>query len=179
MPMMNPLRLSPLPTLRADDESSSLLMEREGFVDEAVVTALVNGNLHPRSVAYPEDLALAADDSDFAGWRLSTAVPVRSAEVPPQVIDAIVRRAAPPVIGEPRLGSPHRGNHRWWLTGLAGILSTMLFAVLLLTLSARSGSQFGTLLSPKMLPTAKPTPEQNAAPATSAPELTEISPLGR
>lgn len=177
--MMNPLRLSPLPTLRADDESGSVLMEREGFVDEAVVAAMVKGNLHTRSVAYPDDLALAADDSDFAGWRLSKEVPARSPEVPPQVIDAIVRRAAPPVVSEPKLGSPRQGSHRWWLTGLAGVLSTMLFSVLLLTLSARSGSQFGTLLSPNVFTSAKPTPAPKVEPDKTSPELTEISPYGR
>lgn len=179
MPMMNPLRLSPLPTLRADDESGSRLMEREGFVDEAVVAAIVKGNLHTRSVAYPDDLALAADDSDFAGWRLSKAVPARSPEVPPQVIDAIVRRAAPPVVSEPGLRLSRQGNHRWWLAGLAGVLSTMLFSVLLLSLSERSGSAFESLLSPKMFTSAKPAPAPKSEPAKPAPELTEVSPVGR
>lgn len=176
--MMNSLRLSPLPTFRADDESGSLLMEREGFVDEAVVAAMVRGNFHTRSMPYPDDLALVADDSDFAGWRLSKEMLKRSPEVPPQVIDAIVRRAAPPVVGD-KLGLPYQGGHRWWLAGLAGVLSTMLFSLLLLSLSARSGSQFGTLLSPNMLTTAKPTPAPKAEPTMAAPEFTEFSPLGR
>ncbi len=178
MPMMNPLRLSPLPTLRADDESAKLLMEREGFVDEAVVAALVRGNLNTRSVAYPNDLALAADDSDFAGWRLSKEVPVRSPEVPAQVIDAIIRRAAPPVMSEHKPGSLREGNHLW-LAGLAGVLSTMLFSVLLLSLAARSGSRFGTLLSPKMFASAKPIAVPKAEHAEFVPELTEVSPLER
>lgn len=176
---MNPLGLSPLPSIRAEDESGSFLLERDGFVDEALVSAMVSAPHHPiRSTAYPEDLALSADDMDFAGWRLSSAVTVRRAEVPPQVIAAIVRRATPPVIAEPGLGISHQGSHRWWLAGLAGVLSTMLFSVLLLSLSARPGSRLDTLLAPQVLAPAKPLPVQKA-PAVSTPELTDISPAGR
>ena len=114
---MKPLCLTPLPAHRADDKSSLLVMEREGFVDEAVVTALVTGSHLGRSVADPDDLALAADDLDFAGWRLSKSATVRSAEVPPQVIDAIVRRALPPVTGDSKRGSWQSPSRRWWLAG--------------------------------------------------------------
>ncbi|MES2439329.1 MAG: hypothetical protein V4584_09690 [Verrucomicrobiota bacterium] len=173
---MNPLRLSPLPSLRADDESGTLLMEREGFVDEAVVTALVrNTHHHHRSTPYPEDLALAADDLDFAGWRLSSSPPVRGPEFSPQVINAIVRRAAPPMIEEPGLGSPHLGSHRWWLAGLAGVISTMLFSLLLLSLSVRPGSHFAPVLSPRALIQAKVAPAPETPAEKASPELTDVS----
>lgn len=175
---MNPLGLSPLPSVRTEDESGSFLLERDGFVDEAVISAMVSAPHHPvRSAGYPEDLALAADDMDFAGWRLSKAVTVRRAEVPPQVIEAILRRAAPPAIAEPGIGASHQGSHRWWLAGLAGVLSTMLFSLLLLSLSARPGSRF-EILSPQVLAPAKPLPVKDVQPAVATPELTDISPPG-
>ncbi len=176
MPLMNPLRLSPLPSIRANDEPGSLLMESEGFVDEAVVKALMSGPDNSRRVAYPEDLALAAGDLDFAGWQLSPSVPVRrAAEVPPHVIDAIIRRAAPPVFEESGIGTPHHGKHRWWLAGMAGVLSTMLFSVLLLTLSSRPGTPFETLPSPGGGTAAKPASPRTTDFLQVSPELTDVS----
>lgn len=174
---MNSLRLSPLPSTRTEDDSPSRQMEREGFVDEAVVAALMSGPKSTRSTAYPEDLVLAVDDMDFAGWQLSPATPFRGAEMPPQVIDAIMRRATPPMVDEPGIGMPHFGSHRWWLAGLAGVLSTMLFSVLLLTLSSRTGSDIQTILSPKALVSAKPTTLHKAEPVQVAPQLTASSEL--
>ena len=157
--------------MRSEDDSPSLQMEREGFVDEAVVYALVSGPQSSRGMPYRGDLALAVDDMDFAGWQLSSSTPIRSAEVPPQVIDAIVRRAAPPVIAEPGLGLPHRGSHRWWLAGLAGALSTMLFSVLLLSLSSRTVGHFETMVPPRALTQPKTVAVEKAEPA-SHPQLT-------
>lgn len=177
---MNPLGVSPLPSTRTEEETGSFLLERDGFVDEAVVTALVSAPHHPvRATGYHEDLALSADDMDFAGWRLSKEVTPRRPEVPPQVIEAIVRRAAPPAIREPGIGAAHVGSHRWWLAGLAGVLSTMLFSLLLLTLSARSGSRFETILSPQTLAPATPVPVKQTEASKATPELTEISPALR
>lgn len=171
---MNPLPLRPLPSLRFDEKSRAQLMEMEhdGFVDEAAVTALMAGPRQPRNSGFPEDFALAADDLDFAGWRLGPAPRSRGAEVPPQVIDAIVRRASPPP--EPGLGLPHHSGHRWWLAGLAGVLTTLLFSLLLLSLSTRSE------VLPEPPPLATIPASQPPAPAKQlstgpAPELTAVS----
>lgn len=173
---MNPLRLSPIPSVRVEDESASLQMERQGFVDESVVTALLTGpRSTTRSIPYPNDLALSVDDMDFAGWQLSPAQPHRHAEVPPRVIEAIVRRAAPPMVEEPGLGSPHLGNHRWWVAGLAGVLSTMLFSLLLLTLASRPGSDSEPTITLRPLTRAKPVPHGNSPSAPVAPELSDAS----
>jgi hypothetical protein len=172
--MMNPLRLSPLPTLRPEDESNSLLMEREGFVDEAVVTALMAESPYSRSIGYPEDLALAADDMDFAGRTLS-AGPFRGSPFPWEAPEVENRRAEPPLIDEPGLGAPHRGSHRWWLAGLAGMLSTMLFSLLFITLSARPGFPADSVMAPKMLAVSKPSPAPKATPEKAVPALTEAS----
>lgn len=175
---MNTLALSPLPSARTEEESNLLQMEREGFVDEAVVAALVSGPRYQRSTACPEDLALAVDDMDFAGWQLSQEMPPRGAEVPPQVIEAIVRRATPPAIREPGIGSPHRGKHRWWLAGLAGIFSTLLVALLLINLSGRLGPDSGAEASPRPWTSVKPGATQDAGPE-SAPANLASSPTVR
>lgn len=175
---MKSLRLSQLPSVRMNDESGALQMEREGFVDESAVLALLSGPTHLRTSSYPEDLALAADDLDFAGWQLPISAPVvRPAEFPPQVIDAIVRRrATPPSLDEPGIGSPHFGSHRWWLAGMAGVFSTLLFTLLLITLSSRAP------LNPEPVQPSRPVPSLQAATAEKAdltpkvsPELTDIS----
>ena len=173
---MNSLRLSPLPSTRPSDESSSLTMEREGFVDEAAVTALITGSNPGRTTAYPEDLALAADDLDFAGWQLpaTQAARPRTAEIPPHVIDAIVRRAAPPLVAESGIGTPHHGTHRWWLAGLAGVLSTLLFTLLLLTLSSRPGES-GPALPPAEAKISQPMLSRQAEAIQTPPELSATS----
>lgn len=141
---MNTLSLSPLPTVRKEEASDSFLMEREGFVDEAVVTALVAGGSLPRYAPVSSDLALSADDMDFAGWSIAPALPPRVSEKDSPEMEAFsgvdIRESAPlPVIDdrEPGLGQSHRGGHRWWLAGLAGILCTLLGSVLFLSLSER------------------------------------------
>jgi hypothetical protein len=68
---MDTLSFSPLPFTRTEDIAGSLWIEREGFVDESVVAAMAIGPRYERSFSYPQDLALAADDLDFAGWCLS------------------------------------------------------------------------------------------------------------
>jgi hypothetical protein len=148
-------------------------MEREGFVDEAVVQALISGPRQWRSTACHEDLALAADDLDFAGWQLPATPPPRAAEIPSQVIDASTRRAAPPVLEESGIGEPHHGSHRWWLAGLAGAFSTMLFSLLLLTLSSRPPVLVDPAHTPALVARAKPVQPPTEAPEKPAPALTD------
>jgi hypothetical protein len=140
-PLMSSISLTPLPSSRIGEESDALKMERDGFVDEAVVLALVNSPRHFRSNAYPADLALAADDLDFAGWQIPSSTPVRAPEIPPQVISAIVRRASPPTLGVSEISAHHDSSRRWWMVGLIGVLSTLLFTVLLATLLTRIESE--------------------------------------
>ena len=136
---MTRLHLSPLPSVRFDEDSSVPVIEREGFVDEALVLALVAGPITQRPLPEAAELALAADDMDFAGWCLP------SAKRNPSELSA--KRPTPPVQEEPGLGEPHRGNHRWWRGGLAGVMSTLLFSALLLSLSSRIALQSEGALS--------------------------------
>lgn len=172
---MNSLRLSPIPSSRSEDESASFQIERDGFVDESAVAALLRGPNSTRSQPYPEDLILSVDDMDFAGWQISSAPAIRSAEFPPQVIDAVVRRASPPVIDEPGIGAPHRGSHRWWIAGLAGIFSTMLFSLLLLSLTSRVNVDLKAAPAPTPVVRAKAPQAETPADSTKAAQLTASS----
>jgi hypothetical protein len=169
---MTPLQLSPLPTARRDNEP--LMMEQDGFVDEECVTALVASPLVPsRHLGYPEDLALAVDDLDFAGWKLATR-PEPKPTHPGTGWEIPARRPAPPVVDEPGLGSPHSGSHRWWLAGLAGLFSTFLISTLLFSLSSRPGISFETLFTPRPI-SASATIHPDSAPPKVAAELTKVS----
>jgi hypothetical protein len=137
---MKHLQISALPCLRTDD-SDMQTVERDGFVDDKVILALLSGTPATRPPVDMGELALAADEMDFAGWKLSHILPegTTGAVFPPPESNA--RRPAPPVLEEPGLGQPHHGSHRWWLAGLAGTLSTLLLSLLLLSLSSREQSR--------------------------------------
>lgn len=137
---MTPLSLAPLPTTRADEDSIPWKNGQVGFVDDAVVARLLSPVGASRRGSCPEDLVLAADDMDFAGWQLAPA-PSPSAfrgtddiiETPPLSF----RRATPPAAMESGTGSLNGSSHRWWLAGLAGVLAALLVTLLLLVLSSR------------------------------------------
>ena len=182
---MSRMKLTILPSPRQSEDDRLPVMEREGFVDEQAVLALLAGPIPSRSAPDPRDLVLSVDDMDFAGWRLSPALPARSIESAPLVAKTkskakpkvVDRRPAPPVLDEPGLGTPHRGSHRWWLAGLAGALSTMLFSLLLLSLSTRGqfdAEGFSIIRTPEK---AEPAPAHNRDKNLADPELTDISPV--
>ena len=137
---MHALPLSPFPSLRQADPQGFVVPADAGFVDDSVILALLNGPVLSRRVADPGHLMLAADEMDFAGWRLSSSLPDHATEAAP------VRRPAPPVLDEPGLGEPHQGAHRWWLAGFAGVFSTLVFSLLLIFLSSRSDRQAENLI---------------------------------
>lgn len=169
---MNSLKLSLLPSPRYDDVSGMPLVERDGFVDDAVVLALMAGPAMPRYQADSRGLALAADDMDFAGWCLSPTPPCQAL---PASAESATRRAAAPEIEEPGIGEPHCGSHRWWLAGLAGAFSTLLFTLLLLSLSSRSpsGTEEFTFFPTQPKPRVTAPPKLQAPAET--PELTGVS----
>ena len=149
---MNPLPLKPLPAARLDEDSASWRMEREGFVDESVVAKLVAMPRNVRIQASQDDLALAADDLDFAGWQIAsmpapTTVPDTSpsafcgTEEMPSMRAIIARRATPPQVAESSIVNRHLSRNRWWLAGLAGAFSTLVFSILLFVLSFRTAPE--------------------------------------
>lgn len=166
---MHPLKLRPLPSLRIEETSLEQSPQGEGFVDDSAVMAVLVGPPMTRQTVEQENLALAADDMDFAGWCLAESQTARFQ-------DFSSRRAAPPELEEPGIGTPHRGSHRWWLAGFAGAFTAMLFSVLLVTLSSR------TPLLPEDHPLTriqKPAPPQapKADAARTAPALTGVAEL--
>lgn len=66
---MKPLTVSPLPSVRPDDDPDSWLMERGGFVDEEVVTAIMAKPVQIALAPVPRNQMLTSEDIDFAGWR--------------------------------------------------------------------------------------------------------------
>lgn len=133
---MTCLDLSPLPSPRNEADSHWRGAERCGFVDDEVVLALVTGRVEARDLRHA-GLVLAADDLDFAGWDLAARPSDASPVEGELTVAGTKRRAMPPVLHESGLGEPYRGDHRWWLAGLAGVACTLLFLLLLLTLASR------------------------------------------
>lgn len=164
---MIPLPLNPLPSTRVDELSDALLIEREGFVDEAVVMAMVNAPLHIPAAEPPQDLAMTVDEMDYAGWRPPVAdapvpspgavvgiIPPQSPAPPPQPQPAAIphkdpvptgtteiRRATPPEMDggndTPELEKETSG---WWLAWVAGILTVSALCLLLYYLANGSRS---------------------------------------
>lgn len=167
---MQSLPLSPFPSLRLEKSRSGSASQPQDFVDDAVILALLDGPASSRKSPEPLDLALSQDEMDFAGWRLSAALPSRSTA-------AVVRRPSPPVCTESGLGEPHRGSHRWWLAGLAGALTTLIFTSLLFSLASRGVAPDEAWIS------IQPPVKQPAQPAdpkdgkADAPQLSDASPI--
>ncbi len=157
---MNLNLLSPLPRLNSDGSSRVTEAQRDGFVDDEVILALVAGPTASRPVGNPVDLALAPDDMDFAGWSLSPSIPAHVL----QAATTNNRRPAPPELDEPGIGAPHSGSHRWWLAGLAGALSTMIFTLVLIALSNRPWQETNVIT------VIRPQPKAQALPADTAPQ---------
>lgn len=182
---MTPLHLSPLPTLGSEETSSIPAANRENFIDEAVVLALVAGPVTQREMPISSELALTVDDMDFAGWSLpqtpstpapSKPTPRAANPTPVPVMNTSRSRPAPPIQDEPGLGDPHRGNHRWWLAGLAGAVSTLLFSLLLLSLSSRSTPEAGgTFMIQGLTKTRATPPVEMTIPRKPSPALTDAA----
>lgn len=84
------------------------------------------------------DLVLSAEDLDFAGWSFPTATREPEALKVPSIFDEIAREAASPKplnFSRPRPTEPETSN-RWWLAGLAGIVTTVGFSLILIKLIA-------------------------------------------
>lgn len=176
---MKPLSLSLMPSPLAGDAVGSPALGTGGFVDDEAAMELIAGPRARTGRIVPDELVLPADESDFAGWNLTPPPSVgRNVEAPMRNrADAReVRRAEPPSFDEPGIGQPHRGEHRWWIAGLAGALSTILFSVLLFSLSSRSVPLSEEILFERPRHEATTGPEATPASGRSAgPELTGIS----
>jgi hypothetical protein len=165
---MQPLKLSPLPCAIPAEENPAVIRGECGFVDEAVVRALMAGPVFtPKLENARVEVAAKGNALDFAGWCLPA--PAAAALVPDHT-----RHPDPPVLGEPGLGEPHRGPHRWWLAGMAGATCSLLFSALLIQLTAhvsRESEQFITIRPRTGAPAGTP---QHGTARKTAPQLTRL-----
>ncbi len=129
---MNPLTLTPFPAARSDTRSHSRLIEDEGFVDESVVRSVMLIQSAPvRRQGLPSDLALAADDLDFAGWHAPQQVPVVLPDLSEHSAE-IARIASKPSLVMLRAPVPSKSHGRLliWVGSLMLCLSLLLIVLL-------------------------------------------------
>lgn len=158
--MHAPQGLSPLPIQRPNDDSELRFMEREGFVDEAVVAA-VRARQPVRRLAYPRDLALSADDLDFTDWRIDEPAPAAfPEEIPEQPIPHSVRRPAPPVALPAERVATRPSASRWWLAGLAGVASVLVSLAVLLSLATLPTVTWDSSTAARLAPAAPTAPAE-------------------
>jgi hypothetical protein len=117
---------------------------------------------------------------DYAGWDLAAGMfDGTMAGCGSRTLES-KRRASPPVLDEIGLGEPYRGDHRWWLAGLAGVACTLFFLILLLTIASRQSREVG--LQPIAISPGVPAAGSAASPSAASksgdgePQLTLVSP---
>lgn len=147
---MQPLKLSPLPCVIPSEETSSVICGDCGFVDEAVVRALMAGPVFSQEFENmrPDPSSMRENELDYAGWSFSAATVASSTP-------GIDRRPGPPMLTEPGPVISHHGPRRWWLSGMAGAACSLLSAVTLLqhpTHRSRESEPFVTTRPPTVAP---------------------------
>ena len=150
---MSPLTLAPLPSPRSDHPSHSWQMEEDGFVAESVVQAVMLIQSSPfRRQCDPNDLALAADDLDFAGWHSprQTLPPlsVLQGDSPsPEIAKATSIAFVPsPVTRISRSKAPAPIENHRWIPICAGLLILALSFALLASLAAERDFTFQSIV---------------------------------
>ncbi len=68
---MQALSLSPLPFHYSEESRSHRNLRMEGFVDQEVVSGLIERGVYERAFAQPESMVLSSSEDDYAGWALS------------------------------------------------------------------------------------------------------------
>lgn len=135
---MQPLRVSQLPFVRMESNPHSVTNEQDGFVDEAVIHAMVHQPTHRRSLGRSSDMVLSAEDLDFAGWNF----PTMAVERPSTTVlhSEPVKEEAPfsaPLKFSHHLAEPMpEGKSYWWIAGIAGIITAIVLSLILLKLIA-------------------------------------------
>jgi len=153
---MSPLTLAPIPSPRSDNQSQSRFIEEEGFVDESVVRAVMLIQSAPfRRQSDPADLALAADDLDFAGWHAPRQIPVAVPPLPvlpehnaaPQSAKAKpVAFKLPPATQVSRRKAPVPMKSHSWIPICAGIFMLALSSILVAILATERDFSFQSIM---------------------------------
>ncbi|QTN32761.1 hypothetical protein HZ994_10595 [Akkermansiaceae bacterium] len=139
---MDTLSLAPLPS-ETTEQSRSLRRSRvEGFIDENVVSRVIERGAYDRHPVQPEGMALSSSEDDYAGWALPVTSPFREMTESPSTSPAVVRLPGMPRLrkdAEPGVGAPYEGGHRWWLFGMSGALACGIMALTFLGIAQSKG----------------------------------------
>ncbi|MFM2197484.1 MAG: hypothetical protein RLZZ505_916 [Verrucomicrobiota bacterium] len=142
---MQALSLKPLPFDNSEESRSHRRLRSEGFVDEELVSGLIERGLYERAFAQPEDMVLSSSEDDYAGWALPVPSPFRGMRdiQDQEAAPATIRRPSPPVPANPEDGieTAYAGGHRWWVFGVSGAMACGLLALTLLSLAQRAEVQ--------------------------------------
>jgi len=153
---MSPLTLTPFPSPRSADQSHARRIEEDGFVDESAVRAVMLIQSAPfRRQSDPDELALAADGLDFAGWHAPRQTPVSTPTLPvllektaaPQLAKAGPIAFAPSSVTRvSRRKSPAPIKNRSWIPTVAGVLTLALSSILITLFVAESDFTFQSIV---------------------------------
>ena len=145
---MKPLFLNPLPSTRSENGTYAHLRVEDDFVEDAVIRAvMLRQNSLGRGRSNSNDLALAADDQDFAGWQAPDLFAEQS--LPPRSQLAPSESPSPALHREPEIDvlnvAPVRRNW-WWLSGISACFAIGLGVWLMMDPTAAPNQTFQTLL---------------------------------
>lgn len=129
------LPVAPLPSTVASDPASRHAPLPDGFVDEDAIAHLLFPAQTERLAPSFGDLALSADEGDFAGWAIPSVSPFREIAEKQELEKALELPET-----EPGIGVPHRGGHRWWIAAVAGTSAALIMSGFFTTRSQRSDS---------------------------------------
>lgn len=135
---MDTLPLSPLPFEISKESRRSRQIESEGFVDERVVSSVIERGVYERSSGKAEGMVLCSNEEDYAGWTPTVESPFRkmAALVPaaPAQVRAPARPWQTPLVA---IEEPYQGGHRWWLIGISGAIACAITAFSFFSLAQR------------------------------------------
>ena len=122
--------------------------ESDGFVDEDVVLEMITGGSRSRVMPASRDLALPAEDIDFAGWTMPEPLPSRF--TPPSVSTSPIQNRPTPARTWQKETPPPRENiaSRWWFACLVGITFSLSLGALLFALVDRGLVPWGGIQQP-------------------------------
>ncbi len=145
---MKPLFLDPLPSTRCENETYPNLRVEDDFVEDSVIRAVMLGqNSFVRRRSNINDLALTANDQDFAGLQLSHRS-LQSAAMTPYLSDQ--SRVPHPTFTPLPESNTKAGTavhrYRWWLPGVSAFFAIGLGAWMLIEPVELPNRAFNTLL---------------------------------
>lgn len=116
----------------------------EDFVDDEVVRKVLARVEVERVYVRAEDMVLSSSEDDYAGWALPVASPFRSRgeDLDRMVRETLADEVLPEVVDvevgfEEVQTAAHAGGQRWWLFGVAGATTSVIFSLVLFSFVGR------------------------------------------